>query len=545
MNSSHDDSDHRVAGNTASRYVAMAVTMVISLLLTPFLIRSVGKPAYGLQSLSHQALDFVTLAAAAVAISFDRLAAAHYARRDFDRMNATLSAGLTLSIVVSVGVVLLTALTASFAGTLFDLPAELVPTARWVLLIFGAAAACYIVNAVYRSPVFITNRLYLDSFGNMMAVMGAASLVVPLFVFGRPSIVTWVALSVGARLAAQWFFIIPLARRGLGRLRIRLFAPGSRAAMRGLASFSGLSLIGGLGTLLYHATDSIMISNLDELGIAQVANYNVAQRWYPQLHMIAAGFVGVLGPYMTAQAAVGNRDGLRGTVTRAVRHCYIILAYPCLLLTIYAEPFLRHWLTDAFVMESVPVMRLVMVSLLVGGVGIVSQETLYACHRIKRLVVVTLIGGVLNVPLSIVLVKYAGLGLTGIAVGSLVSLFLRDALCSPFLLCRVLSLRCPLLLRGMLRALAGALPLVAACLLVRRLWTPGGLPGLLDQFVLCGLAYAPSVWFISLTGDDRGALRRHMRAGMAWCRRAGSHWRERRSRQEDDHAGGGGPEGMP
>jgi len=495
-----------IAINVFSRYGSMAITMVVGFLLTPFLIHAIGKTAYGLQSLSYQALEFTAMLALAVGISYERIAAAYYARGEYDRMNATLSGGLILSLAIACIIALATDFMVIFADTLFDLEVELQSTARWVLLIFGTGAMLQIINGVYQAPVFMTQRLYAESLGSLLSVVLPAAIVVPLFMFGHPSIITWVALSVGARLAVQWCFVIPLGRRGLHQLNIRLFAAGARKEMGELVNFGGLALVGKLGVLLFYATDSIMISHLNELGLDDVTNYNVAQRWFPQISMLASGLVWILGPAMTTQVAMKRFDELRTTVTKVTRYCFIILAYPSLLLILYSEPFLRYWLKSAFVPESVGVMRVIMCALLAGSAGLVSMEALYACRKIRKAVIATLIGGVLNVVLSIALVKVGGMGLLGIAVGSLVSLLLLQVVCMPLLLCHEISLSYSVLMRGALRALSGAIPLVGACLVLHYAWKPESLPQVFVQFLLCGLVYAPSAWFISMTASDRCEL---------------------------------------
>lgn len=497
--------DMKTVVNMASRYFSIVITSIVAFLLTPFLIRALGKSAYGLQSLSHQALEFVGIAASAIGIGYDRLAAAHFARGEYDRMNSTLSAGLVLSLIASVAVLIGATVLAHFAGALFDLPPDLLGSARWVLLILGAGTACHIINAVYRSPVFITQRLFLHSLGSTIAVLISAAIVVPLFIYRTPSIVAWVAVTVIARVGTAWFFIIPLGRRGLPQLKINAFRKGTRRELKGLMNFSALAFIGGLGSLLYYATDSIMIANLDGLGISQVTNYNVAQRWHPQIQMLAYAFVGVLAPVMTADSAVGNMVKLRQTVSRTIRHCFAVLAFPCLMLALNAEPFLRHWLKDDFAPESVPVMRLIMSGLLLSTVGIVGVETLYACRKIGRVVAATLVGGALNVVLSVSLVKFGGFGISGVAIGSVVSLFLLHVVCVPLFLCHETSLKYRSLIKALFRAVCGAIPLVACTLLLGHVWKTGSFAELLAQFAVCGAVYAPSVWFISMTDNDRRA----------------------------------------
>jgi O-antigen/teichoic acid export membrane protein len=276
--------------------------------------------------------------------------------------------------------------------------------------------------------------------------------------------------------------------------------------MRELVQFGGLTLIGSLGALLYYATDSIMISNLNELGIGEVANYNVAQRWHPQITMFASSFIWILGPAMTVQIATEQSDKVRATVINATRYAYIILAFPCTLLIIHSEPFLRLWLKSVFVPRSVPVLRAIMCALLLSGAGLVAKEALYACRKIREAVVAILVGGVLNVVLSITLVKVAGLGLFGIALGSLVTLVLLQVICLPWLLCRKLSLKPMPLVSGALRALLGATPLAVMALALLLTRKADSLTELLVQFALCGLVYAPAVWFISMTRNDRKRL---------------------------------------
>ena len=509
---------------------------MVGFLLLPFLLRHIGKPAYGLQALAYQTLEFVTILAFAVGMSHDRIAAGYHAQGEYDRMNAVLSAGLILSILVALTIVAATVLLAIFAHVLFDLPSHLILSARWVLIIFGAGAALHIISSVYASPIYITQRLYLKSIANMVGVLVPAAIIIPLFVYWRASIVVWVGISVAIRFLALWTIVIPFGHRGISEIKIRLFAPGARREMKELVQFGSLTVFGSLGALLYYATDSIMISNLNELGIQQVVNYNVAQRWFPQISMFASAFVLIMGPAMIAKVAVDQLGTLRAMVVRATRYCFIILACPCLLLFIQAEDFLRLWLKSAFVMESVPVMRTIMCALLMSGAGIVSKEALYANRKIRGAVFATLFGGGLNIVLSITLVKVAGMGLLGIATGSLISLFLLEVICLPYLLCKHISLGGGVLVRGAMRALLGAIPLVVVCLLLRQIWTPTNLLQIVVQFFVCGLVYLPSIWFVSLTQADRRDLK-------AMLTTARATWRKQHAHAVDQATTGGSEEG--
>lgn len=519
VTTSSNSSERRIAINTAGRYVSIVISAITAFFLTPFLIHSVGKAAYGLQALSGQAVQFISLAATAVSLSYDRFAATAYARGDTGKMNAVLSIGLRLSLVSASALFLAALVTALFARSLFGLPPELVRDARLVLAILGASAACHIVNGVWKAPLFITQRFYLESVGSIIAYVGAAAGVVVLFHLVGPSIVLCVLLFAGLRVGMEWCCVIPLARRALPDMHVTLRAPWTRRDFIGILSFSGLNFLAQAGSLLYYATDSIIISNLHELGIAAVTDYNVAQRWDPQIRMVITSFVGVLTPLMTNDAATGNLLRLRNTILRGTRYSLLLALLPCVVLSVLAEPFFHFWLKSAFSPVSVDVMRVILVGLIVSIPGLVGYEALYATGRLALAVVATLGGGILNVLLCVVLVKVAHLGLLGVALGSVISIFLVNGVCIPLLVRRATGLALSHFFGGgCARAILGAVPLAAFALLLRRLWVPSSLVVVLVQAGLSALAYAVCVWGISLTGEDRSKVRRAVRSLLASAR---------------------------
>ena len=500
--------ERQIALSTGGRYTAIAISTVIGFVLTPYLIHAIGVMAYGLQALSTQTIQIVSLAATAIGVSYERHAAAHYARKEFDRMNTILSVGLQLSLI-SASLLLAGALvSALYAKSFFDLPDELVHDARLVLAITGFAAACHIVYGVWKSPLFITQRFYLESLGQILATIGAAVGVVLIFNWHHPSIITWVLLACGLRVLLEWCCVIPLCRRALPEMHVTLRNTASRAQFVSILSFGGLTFLAGIGALLYYACDSIIIANLDSLGIGQVTYYSVAQRWDPQIRMVITAFGGVLTPLMTADAAVGNLDRLRNTVLRGSRYALILALYPSIVLGVFAVPFFHLWLGPEFSEASVPVLRVILVGLVASVPGIIAYQALTALGQLKWAAVTTLAAGVLNIVLAIVLVRFAHLGLVGVAIASASAIIIVHAVCFPIILSRAAALPVTTLgLHGALRALLGGLPLLAFGLAIHQIWHARNLMELMLQFAVCGLFYAASVWTISLTSEDRRKVR--------------------------------------
>ncbi|MDA1044743.1 MAG: hypothetical protein O3C57_05910, partial [Verrucomicrobia bacterium] len=490
-----------------SRYGATAVRIGVFLWLTPFLLHSVGKTSYGLQSLAGQALQFVALASTAIGVSYDRFATAKYAQNDIEGMNSALSVGLLLSVGSALLYALCAAILALYVDVLFGLDASLVPTARAVFIITGFAGTAHMIYKVWLSPIFITQRFYLDSIASIIASGLSLIAVVIAFSLHTPSIVVWVAISSLLRIGVEVFVLLPLCHKALPALKPRFRKIRSRTQVMEMTGFGALSLLGGLSHLLFYATDSILISNLNELGPDQIAYYAVAQRWDPQIHMLIVSFVTVLAPMMVSDVALGNFQRLRNTYIRATRYCLILGLFPCLVLSIFSEPFFLYWLGAEYVEICTPIMRLILASLLLSIPGVVGFEILMAKRCIGKVVAGGVFGGLFNIILSIYFVKILDLGLLGIALGSAATMFISQSVLIPIIVKSQVALSlAQFFMQGCMKAIMGAIPMVGAASLIVHFWPATSLFWVVFQMGLCGLVYAGGVWALSLDERDRGKV---------------------------------------
>lgn len=500
------NSKRLIAMNSAVKYASLVVINVLTFFLTPYLIRTLGPTLLGLKTLAFQALQFVGLAHTAMGISYERYAKLNYARGDFDEMNSNLSAGFLVSAVSAFLFATGSALMAWHADTLFGLTPDLLPVARRVFILIGFTTAFLILTGVWETPCFVTERFYLLELGNLACSIVAAVAVVLIFEYGRPSIVAWVILSNGSLVVWRLMFIMPWARRILPAFHLQWSLIRSSSQIRELMAFGGLNFLGGIGYLLYYASDSIIISNLQELGPDQIVFYNVAQRWDPQIRMLVMAFVGTTLPLMTSLVSLRQTERLQSVFLRGTRYSLLIGLLPAGLLIGLAEPFLRHWVGADFARVSAPVMQLLMVQFMLCLPERMAYNVNIAYGRMGGPVAMALAGGLLNIVLSIGLVKSFDLGLTGVALGSAAALLMVSGYVVFYAL-RLMQLS-PLqwLRQGCGRAVLCLVPLIAVLLLLRGWWYPANLLAVFVQFGLVSLAYGAGVWGWGLTASERSQL---------------------------------------
>ena len=497
-------SSRTIAINTGSRYVSTVISIAVMFFLTPYLIRTLGKELLGLQTLAGQALQFVGILGTSLSISYSRSATTHYSRHEYAEMNEDLGTGFWFSVFTGAIFVIGTAVVAFFAQALFSLSDRLVPVARMVILITGLATSLSILNDVWLSPLYMAQRLFWREVGTIIAVVGSAVAVVIAFKAGHPSIIVWALLANGFRLVIGYGLLIPVAQRVIPQFKPNFGLNNIYARCRKLMAFGMFAFLGGLGYLLYYATDSILITNLHDLGTPMIVDYNLGQRWGPMVRLIVAGFAGTLTPALTALVATGEHARLHSAVLTATRYSLALALFPCVVLSVYASPLLATWVGQRFVAHSSPVLVITMVGTLLSVPAIVGYEVMVGYGRIGLVTMASLIGGIINVLLGIFFVKYLKLGLMGVALASFVTLSCRNALFSPIVLLYVCKLRARAYFgEGHLRPILGAVPLVLFALGLRWLWEPHKLGLVFFQFGLCLTIYAASVWFLTFNDADR------------------------------------------
>jgi len=103
------------------------------------------------------------------------------------------------------------------------------------------------------------------------------------------------------------------------------------------------------------------------------------------------------------------------------------------------------WIFELWLGDSMPATRailpLVLVHTVVGGSSAVGRSILLGMGKVKPFTISVLLAGVGNVLLSYVFVRYMGLGLEGIVLGTIIAVTARCAIWTPWYVLRALPRR--------------------------------------------------------------------------------------------------------
>lgn len=214
----------------------------------------------------------------------------------------------------------------------------------------------------------------------------------------------------------------------------------SARSVRRLLAFGSLVTVAQLADFLYAPTDHILINRLLAPAAAAadaVAAYAPAVQIDAGLLLLVGGLSSVLLPRTALAHAAGDRAAVRRYYVRGTLASAGLLLAAASVAWLVSRPLLRAWL-GSDVPETRAILPLVLVHTVVGGSAGVGRAVLLATGKVKPFAASVLVAGAANVLLSYSFVRFCGWGLTGIILGTIVAVFGRCAVWTPWYVLRML-----------------------------------------------------------------------------------------------------------
>ncbi len=202
-----------------------------------------------------------------------------------------------------------------------------------------------------------------------------------------------------------------------------------------LLAFGGMVVLAQLADYLYAPTDYILINRL--LHPADLANYVPAIQIDAGLMLLVTALGAVLLPKSALAHAAGDVKSLKRYYRRGTLGSLALLIPAAAVIWTVSPWIFRLWLGNPMPGTQV-ILPLVLVHSILGGSSAAGRGLLIGMGQVRAFSVAVLVSGVVNVALSFILVRYAGMGLEGIVVATIVAVVLRCALWMPWYVLRTL-----------------------------------------------------------------------------------------------------------
>ena len=399
--------------NTLANYVQQAAAVGVFLFLTPFAARQLGTEQFGLWSLMWSMVGVLGLVDMGVSSAVVKFIADARGNQDGDRSRHLYSTFFwvqtTLALVVLLSAVAITPV----LRHIFIIPDSLQRTAS---IVFGVLSFRVATGMPFGLFVGLLAGHRKQAYSSIIKTFSI--LTYGVFVFFMlnysPTAISLAISNIIIHLLSN-AVIIAVACRTVPDFTIRpaLF---SRSLVKEISLFSGAAFMVQISSLLYTRVDIFIVQRF--LSLTNVAHYTVAMQTISRGALFCKQMTSALTPLIAEMKGANDAQSIR-LILRKGTKLNTALTTPLMGGLIWlASDLIQSWMGPEFA-ESVLPMRLLAGVAWISAICGVSSTVLTMTGYQKREAILTVTGQIMNVALTLLLVRRFGLG--GVAFASLVS----------------------------------------------------------------------------------------------------------------------------
>ena len=486
----------RFRRNVLTTYVTMVVSAAQVLLVTPLLVRGLGPERYGIWTLVASFGLFAALLDLGLASATTRYVA-HYEELG-ERPQLVRTINVSFWILLGLGTLVLLAglLFAPLFPRVFEVPGE--ETAASVLVVLAAAAVALVVvgGTAQGSLAGLQRYGFLNFTYTSAVIVQATAFAVVLWLGGQIVALGIVLLSVVlaeqvARFLAMRHYVpeVTLSPRNVER--------GSAWEMLRVSAWLSSTQV---ATAVRYRMDTIVVGFV--VGVRAAGVYAVGQFLFIAVDRFIRPSLTGFFPFSAELAGRRDAESLRNAMVLGTRIALAVAGPLCLAAILLAGPFVHAWVGPGYGDARLVVVYLVS-ALLLATVSRTGLLMLQGSGRVRAPATIVWAEAAVNFGLSIALGLW--LGLTGVALATLIAtVVVSTAIGIPYL-CRIFGVPTGAFVIGIARA---HVPAVAVALLTGWLVTPDEGAGLLSVLAAGFAIAAAYLLTLSLTGLSRDQRRR-------------------------------------
>ncbi|MCU1272465.1 MAG: hypothetical protein JWN74_3759 [Acidobacteriaceae bacterium] len=483
----------QIVKNVGSSWFALGINVLVGILLSPFILHRLGDAAFGVWVLIFSLTGYYGLFDLGIRSSIVRYVSKFSATESKEEIAKLINTSLFSYSCIGAFCMLLTVVGCLYLDRLFRIPPEFRSTARWLLLMVGASVALGFPLGVAGGMLEGLQKFYILNWTSIVSTLLRATLIVLVLERGH-GLLAVAFITISLPLA------ISIVRTGIAFsiLPVRLARHYIDGAMfRKVAVYGGTTFMIMVAGRLKFKTDEIVIGAF--LSAAAITYFNIGARIVDYAAEVVVSLAQIFVPMSSESEATGQVDRLRKIFVLGNRSCAFVIFPIAAILIILGKSVIEVWVGRKYVATSYPVLLIMIIPSTIWLAQGASGRVLFGMAKHGTWAVVTLIEGVCNLILSILLVR--PYGIVGDALGTAIPLTCSMVFFMPGHLCRKLGIRLQTYLREayMLPLLTSA-PLVVTLVLLHRWFVAHNYWQLGIQLLICGAVYGLALLWASLTG---------------------------------------------
>jgi O-antigen/teichoic acid export membrane protein len=405
----------RFAFNVGMNWAAMVVGMVVPFFLTPMVIRSLGRDAYGIWILAASTVSYLNLLDLGLRSAVIRFVSKAHAQGNAQEVRNAIGAALWFRILVAAGVGIISIGLAFAFPYMFRLPGDLQRAAQITVLLCALGVAVTLVSGVYGAVLAAIHRFDILSTVGMFQTALRAGGIIFIIRSGRGllSLAVWelaviVIIAVTTILAS--FKLFPESR-------VQIAKPETGILKR-IWSYSFTTFLLMIAVQVVMNTDNLVIGGF--LSVGMVVFYSIGGSLITYSTQVVSGLSTTFTPLASTMEATGRHESLQKLLIRGTQ-ATLALALPIsVTLLLRGRTFIGLWMGYEYSHVSGTVLQILLISQYLNIANGTGTNIAMAMDKHGPAVKAALIEAAMNLGLSILLVKT--IGLYGVAWGTSISM---------------------------------------------------------------------------------------------------------------------------
>jgi O-antigen/teichoic acid export membrane protein len=484
----------QIIKNISSSWFSLGINIVTGIFLSPFILHHLGDTAFGVWVLIFSVTGYYGLFDLGIRSSVVRYVSKFTATNEDEELAKIVNTSLFSYSCIGLASMFLTLVLCLYVNHVFaKIPAEMIPTARWLLLLVGGSVALGFPLGIFGGFLEGLQRFYILNWTNVIATLARTGLIV-------------VALNRGYGLLMVAFITIALPMiasivRAIIALHIRPVPIAARyvdrATFRRIVNYSSSTFLIMVAGRLKFKTDEIVIGTM--LSAAAVTYFNIGNRIVDYAGSVVTTLAQVFVPMSSQSEAKGDMNRLRKIFVVGNRVCAFIIFPICAALIILGKSVIQVWMGKKYLTtDSYPVLVIMIIACTLWWSQSASGRVLFGMSKHGTWAKITLIEGIANLILSILLVR--PYGIIGDAFGTAIPLACSTIFFMPRHVSRLLDIRLRTYLReAYVLPFLLTMPLVAVLLLMKRWFIPQNYRGLGLQLLIGAAVYGAGLAWAHFT----------------------------------------------
>ena len=493
----------QLARNILFNSSSFVINLFISFFFTPYLIKVVGKEAYGFFPLANNMIGYTSVLTTALGSMAGRFITMKIYENDRKQASIYFNSVFTANLIFSFVFTLLSFFVIYYLDQIINIPSEISYDIKVLFFFTFGCSIISLATSIFNCCTYIKNRVDLSSSISTLTNIIRVLLILFLFWIFRPSIV-YMSLSAFIAALINSYFMISLSKKLLPEITLNPRKFFSWSAVVELTSSGIWNSVNQLSYILLTQID-ILIANVFISAMAS-ADYGLAKTVPTLMLSFIAMLSGSFYPYFNILYAQKKYLELSEEIDKSIKFIGVIIGLLIGFLIVFSDVFFNIWLP---ITDTTMISKLSVISLLPMIIG-TSINPIFGIftitNKLKIPSIVLCISGFANTLIVFILLKYTDLGLWAIALTGAIQQGLRNFIFTAIYGAKILGYKWYKFYKPLIFSIAGLIVVIAISSLLKNIIIIDNFYKIATTFIIVSICSLSINGLICLNKEERRVI---------------------------------------